>query len=98
MLNAHHGAQDIQIGNPILDPMVMIKAKDTTKATQILQKSGVQQALIDLFQFSHRFDVSDAGIEHYTKGSFVDTQTLKELMQRMITANRSLATIANESP
>ena len=73
--------------------MVMIKAKDTPKATQLLQKSSVQQTLIDLFQFSNRFDVSDAGIEHYTKGSFVDTQTLKDLMQRMITANRFLKTI-----
>ena len=85
------GAQDIQLQNPILDPMVMIKAKDTMKAERILQKTGVQQALISLFQHSDGFEVSDTGIEYKAKGKYLETKTIEALMRRMVVANRFLA-------
>lgn len=41
--------QDVQVGDPILDPLVMIKAEDVTGATELLKETKVQAGLRAVF-------------------------------------------------
>jgi len=54
--------QDLQLDDPVLDPLILIQAEDAAGAKAWLQDEGLREELRDLFQLTEGIEVLDWGL------------------------------------
>lgn len=79
--------QDVTLGNPQLDRLVMVKAKDGPAAQAVralLGSEAVQQRLIEMFSSSSGWELRDHGVKHKEVAEAISVERARELMDMAV--------------
>lgn len=84
------GTQDVQLGNPELDKLIMIKGKNELLVKDLLEAPAVQQALLEMYRMSTQFEIRDYGIFHKEVASVITRDRAIALMDKMVDVAEAL--------
>lgn len=84
------GTQDVQLGNPELDKLIMIKGNNELLVNDLLEAPSVQQALLEMYRMSTRFEIRDHGILHKEVANVITRDRAIALMDRMADVAQAL--------
>ena len=76
--------QDIQVGDPELDQLVMIKGQDELAVKRLLDSRRVRDQLITMFSESSGFTIRDFGIKHQEAAKVISRDHALHLMDQMV--------------
>ena len=69
--------------NPELDALAAVQAKDKDRAGRLLSDSGLQEKLLALYRFSHRFMITDEAIRWDERGTIIQKDRALKIMDMM---------------
>jgi hypothetical protein len=82
--------QDVQLGNPELDKLIMIKGRQDLVVRDLLESPDVQRELLTMYRMSTGFEVRDYGIKHKEAEGIITRERAVSLMDRMVDVAESL--------
>lgn len=76
--------QDLQLDDPVLDPLVLIQAEDVEGARVWLQDEGLREELRDLFQLTEGIEVLDWGLRFQGGQGELTPARVRALLEAML--------------
>tara|TARA_R110002096_G_scaffold330183_1_gene524271 strand:+ start:10911 stop:12419 length:1509 start_codon:yes stop_codon:yes gene_type:complete len=84
------GSQDIEVGDPIFDPLFQVRGKDERDVTHFLTRER-REFLVDAIQAMPSLRITDTEVHYERRGAERDSDQIVRTVQRMIRVARILA-------